>query len=714
MAAPMIDGYSGLEEIGEGGFATVYRARQDRLDRQVALKVLRAKNLDEATVRRFERECHAMGDLSWHPHVVGVFDSGVTTDGHPWLTMEFMARGSIADRVRQRGPLPWAEALEIGVQVAGALGAVHAAGRIHRDVKPENLLVGPFGEVKLGDFGIAVGADASSATAAQFTPGFVATEVLRGESPDERSDIYSLAATLHALIAGHSPFATQAGEPISALLLRAIDGERPRLEGVPDDMADLVVQCLDTDPMRRLQSAAAMGAALQGLQRTHELPVTILRITAETDGAPAGDSAPDASSTIIGGQFDTGDASATIIGGAAPVGQDPLATIVGQVPSAPNPGITPSPPSPHPPPPPPPHPPLPPPVQPVAAHPPTGPVTPKKSNGKVMALAAGGAVTVVVLLIGAIVALGGGDDESGSGSGGSTTSSAVSTPVETEAEIVATIAVGAGPRDLALSFNGRDVWVANTVDSTVSRIAVASDEVVATIDTDDSPTDIATSEEQTWVSSIDGRTLTAIDTTSNEVVANVAVDGKPSDVLSIGDFIYAATSRPNALVEIDVTDLDAPSTRQMATVGGPVSGLAFGATTFWVGDFDGTAVARVPFFDPALPDVEIGANSFDVVADGTRVYVSNNENGTVTIIDDATGEVEGTVEVGETALGMTVTTGGVWVVSGPSTVTRIEGLAVAETVEAGVALLDVVAIGNDLWVSDEVSDEVLRLRISDG
>ncbi len=140
--------------------------------------------------------------------------------------------------------------------------------------------------------------------------------------------------------------------------------------------------------------------------------------------------------------------------------------------------------------------------------------------------------------------------------------------------------------------------------------------------------------------------------------------------------------------------------------------MTSGETGFWVGRNDRNSVAKVTYEEFEVTDVDAGAGIFDVIADDTRVYVSNSTDGTVTIIEEATGDVEATVDVGETALGLALTDGGVWVVSGPTTVSRIEDLEVVERVEAGVGLLDVVALGNDLWVSDEVSDEVIRLRTS--
>ncbi len=204
---PLIEGYRDLQPIARGGFGMVYRAHQQRFGRIVALKVLDVDSLTDRARRRFERECLAMGGLSWHPNVVALHDSGITPDGRPYLVMEYLEAGSLGDRLDQ-GPLAWPLAVRAGVEVAGALGAAHAAGTLHRDLKPENLLVGPFGETKLGDFGIAAveGAARTAGGAVSLTIAHVAPEVLRGAEPDERSDVYSLASTLHTLVTGAPPF----------------------------------------------------------------------------------------------------------------------------------------------------------------------------------------------------------------------------------------------------------------------------------------------------------------------------------------------------------------------------------------------------------------------------------------------------------------------------------------------------------------------------
>lgn len=290
---PEIDGYSDLTRIAKGGFGIVYRARQDRHGRVVALKVLDIEALDERARQRFERECVAMGSLSWHPNVVVLHDSGVTAAGRPWLAMEFLDAGSLGDRLRD-GPLAWTDAVAAGVQVAGALGAAHAAGTLHRDLKPENLLVGPFGEIKLGDFGIAAveGAARTTTGHASFTAAHVAPEFLRGQRPDERADLYGLGSTLYTLIAGTPPLAGDDDEPFASVMARVLSEPAPRLATVPDALADLVAQSLAKEPDARPQTAAEFGRALQAVQAAAGHDVTDLRVDRVTPGRPKRDARP--------------------------------------------------------------------------------------------------------------------------------------------------------------------------------------------------------------------------------------------------------------------------------------------------------------------------------------------------------------------------------------------------------------------------------------
>ena len=299
---PSIEGYTDLTRVARGGFAVVYRARQERFDRVVALKVLSVDEIDERARKRFERECRVMGSLSWHPNVVAVLDSGVA-DGHPWLAMEFLDAGALADRLDRDGGLPWPEVADIGIQVAGALGAAHASGVLHRDLKPENLLVGPFGETKLADFGIAAveGGTRTTTGSASFTVAHVAPEILEGRTPDERADVYGLASTLHTLITGTPPFSGQVEESIATLITRILQAPAPRLVGVPEGLADLVLSAMAKSPDDRPQTAEAFGRALQDLQAEQSLTPTALRLAPTSASATGETSVPfDPAATVAG------------------------------------------------------------------------------------------------------------------------------------------------------------------------------------------------------------------------------------------------------------------------------------------------------------------------------------------------------------------------------------------------------------------------------
>ncbi|MFC7643439.1 serine/threonine-protein kinase [Streptosporangium lutulentum] len=207
--------YHLLEAIGRGGMGIVWRAHDEFLDREVAIKEVRYADMlgednQEDFNRRTKREARAAGRLT-HPNVVVVHDV-VEEDGRPWIVMQLVESRSLGKVMRQDGPLPPKRVAEIGLQLLDALRAAHTQGVLHRDVKPENVLLADDGRVVLTDFGIATleAETALTMTGIAGTPAFIPPERIKGASAQRESDLWSLGATLYAAVEG-KPLTTAAG-----------------------------------------------------------------------------------------------------------------------------------------------------------------------------------------------------------------------------------------------------------------------------------------------------------------------------------------------------------------------------------------------------------------------------------------------------------------------------------------------------------------------
>jgi tRNA A-37 threonylcarbamoyl transferase component Bud32 len=264
-AGDALPGYEIRETLGQGGYGTVYRARQLAVGREVALKIDNRRLLTERDRRRFMREVTAAGQLSGHPHVVAVYDAGVLADGRPYMVLELCPNGSLGDRLRDRGPFPAAEVRDVGVHIADALVAAHAAGVLHRDVKPANILVNRYGGVALADFGLAAvprpGME-SSATREALTPAYASPEVFNLAEPTVAGDVYALAATLYALLSGRPPYFPPDGPPGMVALMAARLGPVPDIPGAPPGLVAVLRRAMAYDPADRPADMAAFRAAL--------------------------------------------------------------------------------------------------------------------------------------------------------------------------------------------------------------------------------------------------------------------------------------------------------------------------------------------------------------------------------------------------------------------------------------------------------------------
>ena len=259
------DRYQPIEQIGTGGMATVWKARDTLLGRFVAVKRLLPHLAgDPEAAERFKREAHAAAQLS-HPGIVTVFDTGEDDDG-PFIVQELVEGTTLAAHLADTGPLGPQPVTDIVSQVAAALDHAHSVGVIHRDIKPANLIMEPDGRVRIADFGIARTVDdpATITSSGELvgTITYLAPEILAGQPATAASDIYSLGAVTYELLSGQPPYQA----PTPAALLEAVrSSEVPDLRGVaPDQMASAVSNAMAKDPVSRPETAGAFAATLIG------------------------------------------------------------------------------------------------------------------------------------------------------------------------------------------------------------------------------------------------------------------------------------------------------------------------------------------------------------------------------------------------------------------------------------------------------------------
>ncbi len=267
---PALKGYTILKPLGRGGMGSVFLAKQESLNRKIALKIL-ADHLtkDSDFVRRFQAEARAAAQLN-HPNVVTVFDVW-SEGGRHLLSMEFMERGNLENRVAKNGPLPWREVLQVVLDAAKGLEYAEVRGIVHRDIKPANLMQDEIGITKIADLGLATQIEAEATESENKkifgTPHFISPEQARGEKVDSRSDLYSLGCTAYRLLSAHTPFEGATTREILRGHLK--DQPRPlaqRVLGLPPDVAALVERLMQKDPAQRFQSAAALRTQIERLQ----------------------------------------------------------------------------------------------------------------------------------------------------------------------------------------------------------------------------------------------------------------------------------------------------------------------------------------------------------------------------------------------------------------------------------------------------------------
>jgi eukaryotic-like serine/threonine-protein kinase len=247
--------------IGSGGMSTVYRALDETLQRQVAIKLMnREVTSDSDQLERFRREARAVAQLS-HPHIVGVIDAG-EDEGRPYIVFEYVEGETLKERIRRNGRLPIAEAVAYGIEIARALGAAHARHIVHRDVKPQNVLIDEEGSAKVTDFGIARTLDEEGLTAdgrVLGTTDYVSPEQALGQDVTGQSDLYSLGIVLYEMVTGEVPFK---GENQVAVAMKHVREEVPDVQVRRPEVSSALAAVIDTATAKHHQDRYADDAEL--------------------------------------------------------------------------------------------------------------------------------------------------------------------------------------------------------------------------------------------------------------------------------------------------------------------------------------------------------------------------------------------------------------------------------------------------------------------
>lgn len=261
----MNERYKIKNTIGGGGMANVYLARDIILERDVALKVLRLEYAnDDEFIARFDREAQSATSLS-HPNIVNIFDVG-EEDHILYMVMEYVDGMTLKEYIQKYGPIPVEEALDIMKQISSAIGHAHANNIVHRDIKPQNILVDSYGQVKVTDFGIAVALSATALTQTNSILGsvhYLSPEQARGGMATKKSDIYSLGIVLFELLTARLPFSGQS--PVS-IALKHLQTDTPSVrrfnQDVPQSVENIVLQATAKDPFNRFETVYDMEDAL--------------------------------------------------------------------------------------------------------------------------------------------------------------------------------------------------------------------------------------------------------------------------------------------------------------------------------------------------------------------------------------------------------------------------------------------------------------------
>ena len=587
--------------LARGGSGVVYRARQPEFDRTVAIKVLGGP-LDANARARFDRERQAIGRLSGNANIVTVYGSGFTRDNRPYMAMEFLPH-SLAERVDQ-GPMPWQEAVEIGEKIASALQVAHDAGILHRDVKPENVLYAKQDSPKLGDFGIArmEGATRTATGIVTASLAHAAPEVLEGKGASAASDVYSLASTVYALIAGRPAFVRPDDDSILPVIARVATAPVPDLgpHGVPAEVAKVIEDAMAKDPAARPKTPAEFREQLGAAATAATAPAA-----AETAPAPVVAPVPDA---------------------AAPAPSTAPAPVAAPAPKPPKP-----------------------------PKPPKTPLTPQQKAQRRRLLLFGGlgALGLILLLV-VVAAVAGGGGGGGGGNDGAGTGG-----LDPE-KLVITDTIDIGDDANSVSIAEDAVWATAGADDTLSRVDPDTREVTDVVEVGDFPIASAVGEDGAiWTADNASSTATRVDPDDREVTDTIDVGSAPIGIAAGEGAIWVSNNGENTVSRIDPDDLEVTDT---IDVGGSPNGITVGEGAVWTADFSDGTVTRI---DPDSLDtdtIDVGSGPSGITTGSGAVWVTNFDDDTVSRIDPDDLEETDTIDVDAGPAQVAVAEDVIWIV----------------------------------------------------
>ena len=652
-----LDGYRNIVLIDAGGLGDVYTATSVTTGITVVIKALRDVGDQTLSWHRAQRELQALSSLVGHPHVIQI-EEILQDGGTPLLVMEHAAGGSIAALLRERGRITVGETVLIGLHVASALSATHEIGVIHRDVKPQNILIGSFGQAKVCDFGIA-----SIAWSEQFRNRTQALSY-RYASPEEldaidditpATDIYSLGATLVHCLHGQPPSFTDRNAEGRHL---QFDHTVPRLVD-PDlsrPLEQLLHRCLDRDPTSR-PTASELEEQLDLIDQG--LGVHRVRALGQAPVAPPPTPpTPPDDRTQISVRAGVADDPPRLFR----FDDDRSDSPDEPAPMPPDPGPSA----------------LPAAVAESAATTGTaGRAAPGRRRATVLIAALG--ALVVSAAIGA-VGLGWGQGSSG--------------PM-----VVDTIAVGAGPQS-PISAEGA-MWVPNSGDGSISVIDPATRTVTDTITVGQNPVFLVAADDRLWVPNSGDGTVSVIDPTTRTVTDTITVGRTPIFVVATDRHLWVPNTGDGTVSVIDLTTRTVTDT---VTVGSSPQSPIAADGSIWVPNGGDATVSVIDATTRTVTDtISVGRNPQTAIATAGHIWIPNSGDGTLSVIDPATRTVTDTIALGRNPVFAAAAAGLVWITNtDDGTLSAIDPATrtVVETVAVGRYPQAVIAADDRLWIAN--------------